>query len=737
MRKYLKNKDNRGIALVSVMIVMTVVMLMATLIVELAYTSLLSRRVNTKSTKNFYAAQSALDDMSTVLQSIAVYSAKELENSSSKTDGFIDVAERTLKSAANLSDSYITDRVMKAEDAAKLSKFFFDNLTPEVKAVLGTDTNGDGVYEYDASKLRVTAAMKSLTNGTKERGAITLTIELNYLDENGYMTNISTDLVMNNVVNRPPASAFSLASYSMFTGGGVEFKSNDDSNGNSWTGYGSNYGAVIQEGNAYVGTMANSSNAINIAQQGLIFEGNRVIINGDVTLFNGGTLSFPGGSSTSGENTMIDIRGTVYIDATSCLVLGKGVDLLVNDIKISPYSRYQKADWKNYATSMFDKNNAAKQYINAQSTTLTSSNYPYNESLATMKSSSWLSSDGVASAPDTFKQSKVSGCVIYTDGTRSYVAKIKYTGTSAGNDVYKLCKVDGDATIDSLILNRDDSLGPIAKATFWGYDGTTHTVDSELSNFVNLDVMYYQHKMAGGGGALDMGAPIDLSSGNPSVNRNQKMKFVLNGTDNNYYFNDITTVGSMTSSNYVSSYDSNKESLSGGNFSSGVSFNFNGINRNKVAFLIGDVDRKVEDGGAIVWANQWKEVWYHVSKSDYIGTLISAEKGGFYNMGQGTSVGYSLLHGNKESLKKLINVLKYIGFMKKDEIGNPPGAGNGAKYNGSDTDKLYGLGMLDSLYKGGLDAFLDEQSDEGAGGPVEFDVSSMYDFITIENWKTN
>ena len=64
---------------------------------------------------------------------------------------------------------------------------------------------------------------------TKERGAITLTIELNYEDENGYMTNIATDLVMNNVVNRPPASQYSLASYSMFTGGGVQFRSNDDS----------------------------------------------------------------------------------------------------------------------------------------------------------------------------------------------------------------------------------------------------------------------------------------------------------------------------------------------------------------------------------------------------------------------------------------------------------------------------------------------------------------------------
>ena len=729
MRKYLKNKDNRGIALVSVMIVMTVVMLMATLIVELAYTSLLSRRVNTKSTKNFYAAQSALDDMSTVLQSIAVYSAKELENSSS--DSFVEVAEETLKKAAGISTAF--GGKMSDADSLKMSKFFFDNLTPEVKKVLGSDPDGDGVYTYDASKLRVTAAMKSLTNGTKERGAITLTIELNYEDENGYMTNIATDLVMNNVVNRPPASQYSLASYSMFTGGGVQFRSNDDPTTASWKNYGTNYGAFIQEGNAYVGTMKNSSTALDVSNNGLIFEGNRVIINGDVNLFNGATLSFPGGSSSSGQKTLIDIRGTIYIDASSVLVLGKGVDLLVNDIKISSKTRAEDAGWKNSATSIFDKNNTAKQYIKASPSKITGkSNYPYNESLATMKNKDWLSSNGKAQMMTGFKDGNTAGCVLYTDGTDSYVLNCKYTGTSGGNDVYKFYTVDGDKAVDTLIINRDDSLGPIAKATFWGFDGSTHTVDSELANFVNLDVYYFQAQIAGGGGELDMDEAVYLSDGG-TVNRNQTVKVGIN--DPEYTMKSVSLLSNYDSNKYKSNISSKKLSLTEGAANFGESLTFNGESRSTVQFVLGDVDRKAETSGKIIWANQWKDVWFQASKGSFIGTVISAQLGGFENHGQGVSVGYSLLHGNKESLKKLVNKLKYICIAKSSFV---DWSGNGKGYVGnSDTDKLYGLALLDSLYKGGMDSFLNETSDSGPGGPVEFDVQSMYDFITIENWRTN
>ena len=54
-------KDNRGIALVSVMVLLTVCMLLATVIIEITYSSMISRRVNTRSDNNFYSAESAVD----------------------------------------------------------------------------------------------------------------------------------------------------------------------------------------------------------------------------------------------------------------------------------------------------------------------------------------------------------------------------------------------------------------------------------------------------------------------------------------------------------------------------------------------------------------------------------------------------------------------------------------------------------------------------------------------------
>ena len=748
-----KSKDNRGIALVSVMIVMTVVMLMATLIVELAYTSLLSRRVNTNSTKNFYAAQSALDDMSNVLQSIAIYSAKKYDDSTDFSSDFLSITANAIQNAATQANGGTSVTIgyngqIKDLNVSKaISKFFFNNLDPQVQKVLGTDTNGDGVYEYDPAKLLVTAAMKNTTNGTKSQGSLTFTIEMNYEDESGYMTNISTDLVINNVVNRPPASAYSLASYSMFSGGGAVIYGENDLGDNHSEQYDTQgnvvgdhmyYPAYIQEGNAYIGLMDGSTTALDLYRTGLIFEGNRVIINGDAVLHDYAVLSFPGGSSQNGDKTIIDIRGTLYIDSTSALVLGKGVDLLVNDIRISKSKANQGTAWKSSAKSVFSSG-ITDQFAKADEKSFPNiSNWPYRESMETMKDRDWQNLNKDAHIVDQFSPSKnstisttnkTSGCIVYTDGRNSYVVACKFASTdSSGVKKYSWHQVNGSGTstsfgteVSTFNLNRDDNFGPIAKATFFGFDGSTHAVDSELSNFVNLDILYYQTSLAENMINKDFGYNLVPSK---DITRNNSVLCEINSPG--YTFKDVTLVPGYNTGNYSKT----------NTFASNTELTFGDFKRKGVTFLMGKTKSvHHNDITKILWSNQWNSVPIHTPNGSFMGTVVTAGKTPFQKNGNGVSVGYSLLHGNETSLKTLINELKYVNFLNPSEVNF---GGNGKKYVGkSDQDNLYGLGMLDSVYKGGLKSFCETVSDPGAGGPVEFDVSSMYDFITIENWKTN
>lgn len=738
-----KLKDNNGVALISVMIIMTVVMLMATLIVEMSYNALLSRKVNTRSTKNFYAAQSAIDDMSTVLQSIAVYSAKELDDSNS--DSFLDMAEETLKNTTGISSSF--GGKFSKDDSDKLSKFFFYNLTPEVKKVLGTD-NGTGEYVWDPNKLRVTAAKKVTSKGTKDAGYISLSVEINYENQNGYFTNISTDLVMNNVVYRPPASAYSLSSYSMFTGGGADFTNNDGGSNFSPQANAASrdYGALFQEGNAYIGIQSNSSNALNIHCTGVVFDGNRVIINGDINLYNYGTLVFTGGSSSSGEKTKIDIRGTVYIDSTSTLVLGDGIDLLINDIKIgSEKGSGPSGTWKTSATSIFDASATDKAnniaYLSTGTKTSTNSIWPYQQTNINLKSFTDLKSKTYNSArtsrmADSLYDGSWGGSIVHTNGKdASELVDCKYDSTTKK---YSWCNLNGTPVTGS-VINRDKTLGPIAKATFWDYEGNTHTADSELANFVNLDVLYYQGTRQN---TVHMSHVRDLGSG--TVLRNQTVPVNYNNKQSDYKFTDISIVQGIKSSDIkdisIAVPSNGDESKKGKYPLTNFKFKDVTISSARLRFGISHEDTLHQSTDSISWANYWDDFIYHVTAGTVIGTIISGNKLEYWNMGNAVSINYALKSITDETngqkiLEDLCNEMKYICAMNYDEI-KPEG--NGASYKSpTDTNKLYGLGMLDSLYKGGVESFAKTTGSTGPGGPVEFKVTNMYDFITVENWRTN
>ena len=120
--------NNRGVAMVSVMIIATVCFLVATIVLEITYTSLLSRKVYRTSNDTMYSAEAAVDDMETVLQSIAVYSIKE--NKTDPSRHFVDVVEETLKKASGAT---------ALTDTATVSDYIYNNLDPYYKKMFSKD----------------------------------------------------------------------------------------------------------------------------------------------------------------------------------------------------------------------------------------------------------------------------------------------------------------------------------------------------------------------------------------------------------------------------------------------------------------------------------------------------------------------------------------------------------------------------------------------------------------------
>ena len=147
-------RDNRGIALVSVMVLLTVCMLMATVIVEITYSSMLSRRINTRADNNFYSAESAVDDLEAVVQSLAVQAVLDLETPAYSSLSFVDAAESRVITAAKGSGYTITSTKFvnfSESEFESLSKYMFDQLDYDIKKVLGKPKlNEDGSVDAEA-----------------------------------------------------------------------------------------------------------------------------------------------------------------------------------------------------------------------------------------------------------------------------------------------------------------------------------------------------------------------------------------------------------------------------------------------------------------------------------------------------------------------------------------------------------------------------------------------------------
>ncbi len=703
MRKAFHN-DNRGIALASVMIVMTVCLLIATIVLEITYTSLMSRRVNKFANNNFYTSESALGDIETVLQNVATFTMQQMKSGGSTE--FIDTATDTIVKSAGATSLSDTDAI---------SRYLFSQLDNDTKKMLGK-LDSTGNYVYDDTKFKVTTIQKKTGTSSTMKSRLVFGVELKYLDpDTNYETNIHTDLVMNDVVHRTPAAAYSLGSYAMFTGGGANFSGNGDTINGS-------YSCFLQEGNSYIGMMSDEApTSMKIKGCSVVFDGNRVIINGDVYVEDG-ALIFSGEkitSATSEQYTEIDIRGTLYINKDAVVVISDGVDLMVRDIVL-----VDGATKKSVFTD-------GVSYLNVGGNTSYNCLYPYQ----------------VTKSDDLKGLSEAQYVTDWHPGSRAASGCIMGYSKDSGTSTVLEYKSDGKwyyaGTNNSFggLINYSTYFMPSALTTVYGYDGTKNNVDSEMSNFINMEVLYWQYKN-GNGGPLDYSKARYIKSiaGAGGVSRGS----ITYTNPAGYTFKDVSVIDGITTSKIKSSYgsllkpDNYYQNIVSGKTVLGKSLTgaviFVGSNG---GFVVNDA----VGNNALSLTTAWAPYTLGLNTGSFVGLNLSASKISFTAMGKGVVTSYSMVNGSTEGddLEEVVDSLKYLNFLGDDILGKD---GNGTQYyniTGGETgswNEFYALGSIDSLYKGGLDAFFSESGSDTSGGDVTVSSSNMYNFITVENWNT-
>ncbi len=440
--------DNRGIALVSVLIVITLCLLLSGAIMQVSYMALLSRNVSTASANNFYDAESVVDDIKIELQTVA---AAALNVAGSKnTQAYVDQVYNVLTTG---SSSNPLENVQ--ENLAKYA---------DLPGAIITLDSANSAIEKGTDYVRIKAVTVEYTDPTT-----------------GYYSKITTDIK----VCAPyyaSSEKKSLGSYSSLVGSGAELYS-EESYQNNKPGY------MLQEGNAYFGTMKDSSLALLLRNYvTLEFEGDNVVINGDIYVHDHSILKFTGSGA-------VEVRGTIYLDDFSHLVVGSDTYLLCKDIVVdgayvAGNTKNGYYSYKNYSLT-FVNEAISTQYSNIVSGTAYSRYFPYQND-----------------PYNNFKEELVPGIkaglpssIMVLDKKDNNCYKLMNQGTefsyqrAGGSEEVKFDLISNTSNPSgNQGIYLDATVSAHAKIPFTAYDNQNYQVDDKVYEFLNVAYLTYISK---------------------------------------------------------------------------------------------------------------------------------------------------------------------------------------------------------------------------------------------------
>lgn len=315
MRRRMK-EDNRGIALISVMICVMLSFLLSATIMRVSLLSYLQKGIAKQATTTFYENETFVDDIKLgVQQKVAMAFA----NSSSTSQASFLTNFKTALLAAG------SGGTEKAQLESALASFISNSDTLKVVSVTVEGEGGvlfkpEGEGEYVIKNVKI-----EYTDNTKD----------------GYVSKIKTDIRIKSPFYITTTESEG-SNYSIVASNGAMISDGQGDNRNQW-------GSLRQNGNAYIGYDKSTVNVVTPAGGGAPYiesataldikqhmaywlTGERVIINGDIKISGGSDFIFTGKS--------LEVRGTIYIanDKSHLILSSSNTKVTCKDIVIGSTS---------------------------------------------------------------------------------------------------------------------------------------------------------------------------------------------------------------------------------------------------------------------------------------------------------------------------------------------------------------------------------------------------------------
>ena len=298
----LKNfrKNNKGAALVTVIIAMTVVAILGVLIAYVTYSNFNMKNIDKNSKNNFYSAESVLDEISAGLQG-------EMAEQYAKAYEKIMVSYGRYENASDMADDFKLDFVLNMVDVLCVQEKPEEDDSP---AVIRDETSYDldhlrsyvnntypGNWELSAKTVSGEGAISGNALVTLQDGLLLKNIQVTYQDK-GYENTITTDIKLSvpeihfTMISEYP----NISDYAFIANNGMEVSGNK---------------SLSLEGSAFAGHVPADGESDSLVYDSIVVGNGSTFNASDASMIvnSGNILVEHGGTFESGSNTTVWSRG--------------------------------------------------------------------------------------------------------------------------------------------------------------------------------------------------------------------------------------------------------------------------------------------------------------------------------------------------------------------------------------------------------------------------------------------
>lgn len=312
--------DNKGIALITVVIGVMFCLLLTSTMLRVSLLGLQSREINNQASDTYYDAESVIDTVRMNLQ----YTATQAWATSTNGENSADFVKKTFELLTQGHKTYDSDASLNLSDTEKA--YVLNVLRANI-------IQGGEIVGFSS----ITAVKK---DGVLQ-GITIHDIEVKYTNpKNGMVSYLKTDMTINAPLYEGKKT-YPLATYSLFVGSGATLWNAQSSSaensldplggaqGSDGAFHQNQLGFFEQHGNVYIGwtTRYNDKSADALKLYGgetMSFTGESVVINGNVLLKGNSTVCFLGDYA--------QVNGKIFIGPKCHLVLGENTNLKCQDI---------------------------------------------------------------------------------------------------------------------------------------------------------------------------------------------------------------------------------------------------------------------------------------------------------------------------------------------------------------------------------------------------------------------